>query len=233
MIGAAGRRRIIGVGLMLMSFSSGCVDILSYRFLGQVFTSAMTGNVALMGLDLGQRDFGAASRNMTALASFLAGLAAGAGLLRNGAARPALLLTLGLETLLLLCFGALWRLHGVEVGVYILIGLSAVAMGAQTAVAYRVGMPGISTTYFTGTLTGIVFGLIAPDTARPRRAPRRVAWPLLAFLAYATGAAIAGWYAAGHAAPDLPIGLPLLPCAATVVLAGLIAVVGEQAGHAS
>ena len=44
----------VGVLLMLTSFASGCTEILSYRQPGQVFTSAMTDNAALLGLDLGQ-----------------------------------------------------------------------------------------------------------------------------------------------------------------------------------
>ena len=54
-----------GVGVIavtLMSFASGCMDILSYRRLGQVFTSAMTGNAALLGLGIGQGNLGAMSR---------------------------------------------------------------------------------------------------------------------------------------------------------------------------
>src|SRR4051812_20282706 len=50
-------RASVGVQLAFMSFASGYTDILSYRELGQVFTSAMTGNIALLGLDLGKAIF--------------------------------------------------------------------------------------------------------------------------------------------------------------------------------
>ena len=33
-------------------------------------------------------------------------------------------------------------------------------MGVQSAAAHRIGVPGITTTYFTGTLTNIVFGAV-------------------------------------------------------------------------
>src|SRR4051812_33987157 len=64
---------LVGVKLALMSFASGCADVLSYRELGQVFTSAMTGNIALLGLDLGQGNLPATSRNIAAFAGFLTG----------------------------------------------------------------------------------------------------------------------------------------------------------------
>ena len=59
-------------------------------------------------------------------------------------------------------------------------------MGMQSAVAHRVGVPGITTTYFTGTLTGIVMGSIGgtPAAEGQSRRPRRLQWPVLAFLAY-------------------------------------------------
>ena len=136
------------------------MDILSYRFLGQVFTSAMTGNVALLGLGVGQGNVGAAVRNMTAFACFVAGLVVGAAVMRNGASRGRPIAAALIEAGLLGLFAVFWHLRGVEAALYGLIGLSAVAMGVQSAIAHRIGMPGISTTYFTGTMTGIVFGLV-------------------------------------------------------------------------
>jgi uncharacterized membrane protein YoaK (UPF0700 family) len=73
----------VGINLVLMSFTAGCMDILTYRQLGQVFTSAMTGNAALLGWDLGQGNAPAISRNMAAFVGFLIGLALGVVLLRR------------------------------------------------------------------------------------------------------------------------------------------------------
>ncbi len=219
-------QRSIGAGLALMSFSSGCVDILSYRFLGQVFTSAMTGNIALMGLDLGQGDLLAALRNMTAFAGFVAGLLTGALILRHGASRKRLLAAVLIEATLLLLFALGWHARGVDSALYALIGISAIAMGVQSAAVHRIGMPSVTTTYFTGTLTGIVFGLVGSPTS-PHSPVRRTFWPVTAFLSYVCGAAAAGWYTAGRTALDLPIGLPLLPCIAALGLAVLIALARE------
>ena len=208
--------KVAGIGVMLMSFSSGCVDILSYRFLGQVFTSAMTGNVALMGLDVGQGNMAAAGRNLIAFICFVAGLTFGAVLLRGRKQRSGLMRPLVGELILLLAFAGLWRLHGPQATLYALIGISAVAMGMQSAVAHRIGMSGISTTYFTGTLTNIIFGLVGPAPAHPLV---RVQWPVLAFLAYIVGAVLAGWWTGGMSALDLPLSLPVLPA---VAIAGLV-----------
>jgi uncharacterized membrane protein YoaK (UPF0700 family) len=209
---------VAGIGVMLMSFSSGCVDILSYRFLGQVFTSAMTGNVALMGLDLGQGNIAGAVRNLVAFLCFLAGLLIGAVLLRGREARTGLAWPLACELVLLVAFAGLWRLHGPQLALYGLIGISAVAMGMQSAVAHRIGMSGISTTYFTGTLTNIVFGMVGPA---PRHPIIRVKWPLLAFAAYVLGAVLAGWSSVGMSALEL-LALPALPAVAIAALLAIL-----------
>ena len=215
----------IGLGLMLMSFGSGCMDILSYRFLGEVFPSAMTGNVALMGLSIGQGNVGAAVRNLCAFGGFFSGLLLGAVLLQAAPGRRRFLVTIGLQAVVLLAFALLWDRHGVTAWRYGLIGCAAVGMGLQSAVAHRIGVAGVTTTYFTGTLNNIAFALTGRSAAgAPSPAIRRwTSWPVLAFLSYLAGAVIAGWYIAGRDGIELPIGLPMLPLAATVILAAIIA----------
>lgn len=218
-------RRIIGIGLMLMSLSSGCMDILSYRFLGEVFPSAMTGNVALMGHALGQGDMSGAIRNLSAFGGFVGGLMVGSFLLRDVPGRRQFVLTLSLQSAVLLAFVLLWGQHEQAGWRYGLIGLAAIAMGMQSAVAHRIGVTGVTTTYFTGTMVNIAFGLVArnmPDTP----VSRRVAWPVLAFVSYLVGAVMAGWTITGRTLPDHPIGLPALPLAATVILALIMAFAG-------
>jgi uncharacterized membrane protein YoaK (UPF0700 family) len=225
-------RPAIGVGLMLMSFGAGCVDVLSYRSLGEVFPSAMTGNVALMGLSLGQGDVLGAARNLVALGSFFSGLLLGAFLLRGAPKRARFILTLALQAALLLAFALLWDRHGAARWRYGLIGLAAVGMGLQSAVAFRIGVTGVSTTYFTGTLTNIAFRLVEPHWGEPAGS-RRVGWPMLAFFSYLSGALTGGWSLAGLNIPDLPIGLPALPLATTVILGAIIAIVRPDQSHGS
>lgn len=228
----------VGFELALMSFASGCMDILSYRELGQVFTSAMTGNAALLGLDLGQGNIPATSRNMAAFAGFLFGSGLGAAMLRGHRAEAgrsrAMIVALLMEEALLVAFAALWHYGaGPSSGrlLYGLIALSAVAMGVQSAAAHRIGVPGVTTTYFTGTLTNVVFAVVgrsslSTDATRPGH---RIRWPVCAFLAYLVGAALAGCLQLEPrpmlaAAPAL--GLPALPAVA-IALVLLVALVDE------
>ena len=191
---------LLGIKLVLMSLTSGCMDIFSYRILGQVFTSAMTGNAALLGFDLGQGDIAATSRNMAAFTGFLIGLVIGAAVLRVHPAKPgwfrAMTCALLVEEMLLVAFAALLQLAAgpsFDRLLYGLIGLSAVAMGVQSIVSYHVGVPGVTTTYFTGTLTNIVVGLVGSRSPRPpAQQPPRLRWPCVAFLAYVAGAALTG-----------------------------------------
>ena len=219
---------VVGLALLLMSFASGCMDILSYRQLGQVFTSAMTGNAALLGLGLGEGNLAASSRNLAAFAGFLVGLGLGAILLGTpqDAPRWSRVTTpaLAVEAMLLAVFTALWHYGAGSFSdrLYGLIGLSAVAMGTQSAIAQRIGVPGIATTYFTGTLTSIVVGAVnrrrSPKPAA-RQPLQRLRWPALAFLAYVAGAALTGFL---QLDPEPVLGLapPLwIPALPTIVIA--------------
>lgn len=219
------RAALVGLGLALMSFASGCMDILSYRQLGQVFTSAMTGNAALLGLDLGQGNLPATSRNMAAFVGFLIGLGVGASLLRghrggSGWSRATTRILL-VEEALLVAFAAVWHFGAGPSSdrlLYGLIALSAVAMGIQSAAAHHIGVPGVTTTYFTGTLTNIVVGAVgrgSPPTIAGQP-PRGIRWPASAFLAYVSGAALTGLL--------LPHPEPMPAVAPTVELAALPAV---------
>lgn len=229
---------LVGTNLVLMSFASGCMDILSYQQLGQVFTSAMTGNAALLGLDLGQGNIPAMSRNIAAFVSFLIGLGLGAALLREGKDRPgwsrATTRALLIEEMLLVVFATFWHLGtgpSSDGLLYGLIALSAAAMGVQSSVAQHVGVPGITTTYFTGTLTSIVVGAVGrrvPSTAA-KQPSRRIRWPAFAFLAYIVGAALTGSLLL-HPVTMLTfapaIDLPALP-AVVIAIVLLIALVDE------
>jgi uncharacterized membrane protein YoaK (UPF0700 family) len=202
----------IRLQLVLLGMAAGSMDVLSYLQLGHVFTSAMTGNAVLLGLGIGQGNLAATSRNLAALGSFLLGLALGGVLLKpHGAAgasptaRRDVTRAFTLEAVLLIGFAALWQFGGgpsSELLLYELIGLSALAMGLQSATAHHIGIPGMATTYFTGTLTNIVAAVTAhlrharrPDMAAAPSA-RRTRWQALAFLAYIAAAALTGLMAA-------------------------------------
>ena len=52
--------------LACLSLASGCTDVMTFLNLGDVFTSAMTGNTALLAIAIGRGQLLAASRSQAA-----------------------------------------------------------------------------------------------------------------------------------------------------------------------
>ena len=196
--------------LVLLASAAGCVDAVSYLALDEVFTANMTGNTVLLAISVGQADTGAALRSGTALAGFVAGIGLGALIVRRpGGNRrvwpPVVTAALGLEFALLLALWVGWLFIGPgSSGGYLLIVAAALAMGVQTAAVRRLGVPGVSTTYVSGTLASLtegavsrVYGRQASRTPRGERDYRRSASargglvvPADVWLAYGVGALI-------------------------------------------
>ena len=231
------RRRQVWTGrdtrILVLTWVAGLTDAISYLGLGHVFTAMMTGNTVLLGLALAQGEVSAAWRSILALAGFAAGVAVGALIVdrdrSHGAWPPAVTGALAVEGVLLALFTATWQLTGGarSVGVvYLLILLSGCAMGVQAAAVRRLGVPGIATTYITGTLTNLVVDLVGwLRTARSATAmaPSARTWEhrvgLLAavFLVYGLGAFVGG--VLQDRASPLVAWLPPLALAAVVVTA--------------
>jgi uncharacterized membrane protein YoaK (UPF0700 family) len=162
------RRHERDLMLLALTWAAGNIDAIGYLGLGRVFTANMTGNTVLLGLHLGQEQGGAALRAFVALLSFGVGLVMGALIVERirgaGPWPPAVTWALALEAAMLAAFA---------VGMYLtaslrevieaqaLIAVSAIAMGIQSAAVRRLNVPGIATTYVTGTLTTAVTSLIA------------------------------------------------------------------------
>ncbi len=225
-----------GTELALLSFGSGCMDILSYQEFGEVFTSAMTGNTALLGMKLGQGNLVGIASNLMALVGFLLGLLGGFTLLRRQSAglSNGVVRTLGTELVVLLAFSAAWIWAGgahTDFARYGLIGLAAIAMGLQTAAANAIDLAGISTTFFTGTLTRLVSGVVGrtlPQEHELGSARQQIRWPLIAIAAYILGAAATGFLdARGRVLP--PIALTALPLV-TVAIVLLMALARSRRG---
>ena len=60
------------LGLASLSLASGCTDVLSFLKLGNLFTSTMTGNTALLAVAIGGGQLFAALRSLTVAAVVLA-----------------------------------------------------------------------------------------------------------------------------------------------------------------
>ena len=155
--------------LLALSFAAGYVDALSYLGLNRVLTANMTGNTVLLAIGLAQLDANAAVRSSVALAGFLGGAAVGAWIVERDKAEnvwpSAVTLALAVESVILCVFAAGWQSVGKAPAAFplaILIGLSALAMGVQSAAVRRLEVSGIATTYITGTLTQLVARFVRP-----------------------------------------------------------------------
>jgi uncharacterized membrane protein YoaK (UPF0700 family) len=153
--------------VVLLAWAAGSLDAIGYLGLGNVFTANMTGNAVFLGLAIGQGHGLAALRSVVALAGFALGIALGAAIAgrdRERTAWPsAVNHALLAEAVVLLCFTVTWHLPG-EIGggtrLYLLIALASGAMGIQSAAVRYLNVPGVATTYITGTLTSLVSEVI-------------------------------------------------------------------------
>ena len=152
--------------LVALTFAAGSVDAVALLRL-DVFTAVMTGNIVLLGLAVGQGAFANALRSVIALVAYGVGVVVGARIV--GAVTiethwsTKVTHALALEWVLQAAFLIGWLLTGAHpdgTGAGALIAFSGVAMGIQAATA-RALAPGMSTTYVTGTLTGLLSELSA------------------------------------------------------------------------
>ncbi|MCX4781688.1 YoaK family protein [Streptomyces sp. NBC_01264] len=174
--------------LLVLTVVTGLVDAVSYLGLGHVFIANMTGNVVFLGFALaGERSLSAAA-SLVSLAAFLTGALAGGRFgVRFAAHRGRLLArTMGVQSVLFA--GALATTLAVHDRAdatvrYTLIVLLGVAMGLQNAVVRRLGIPDLTTTVLTLTLTGLAADSGAAGGTGPRPGRR-----LLSVLAMLSGA---------------------------------------------
>lgn len=183
-----------GLALGLLSSTAGVMDGTAFLALGNVFTSAMSGNTIVLGVAIGQGRIHAA---LYALAAFL-GYASGAalGALPLHGATPGIERAIFVEGVFLAVFAAVWTLVGGPAGpteVYLLIVLSAMAMGLQGAAGRALALPGIPTIVITSTLTAVI-GTVAERALGRGRQGAAPATPhqLVSLLAYLLGAVVAG-----------------------------------------
>ncbi|MGH3439186.1 MAG: YoaK family protein [Sciscionella sp.] len=206
-----------------LTLGVGALDVATFTRLGEVFASVMTGNLVLFGLAAARTSGSLAVHSAVAFAGYLTGAAAGTRLAgrsrQEGPVWPRSVTTTLLIGLVVL---AGFTIGWLRTGAYprggtqlVLLATVAAAMGLQTAAMRGLGgNVSVSTTYLTGTLTGVISALVGP---RPRRIDSR---GLLILAAAATGAAIGGTLIA-----IVPDALPALPLAA---LSGVILVAGTQ-----
>ncbi|QKW18153.1 DUF1275 domain-containing protein [Kitasatospora sp. NA04385] len=156
----------LALALFGLTVVSGLIDAVSYLGLGHVFAANMTGNVVVIGFALAGAPGFSVLGSITSLAAFLLG-ANLAGRLTAGRLRPAL----AAETVLHLAAAAVVFAVGTGGTVqYPVIGLLALGMGLRNATVRSLGVPDLTTTVLTMTLTGL-----AAEPGSPRRRRRVLA----------------------------------------------------------
>lgn len=150
------------VRLVALTFGAATTDALSYLGLGHVFPANMTGNTVLLGLGVATHDYGGAYRSSVALGAYLiAAFGFGLATAKNASVRR-VRLGLAAEFCLLLAAASWWLSlsgpprAGATYGLIVLVGA---AMGVQSSVARKLKLPGVTTTYITGTWTALANAL--------------------------------------------------------------------------
>jgi uncharacterized membrane protein YoaK (UPF0700 family) len=178
--------------LLVLTIVTGLVDAVSYLRLGHVFVANMTGNVVFLGFAVADaRDFSIAA-SLLATAAFLAGAVVGGRIGSSANHHRARLLAIATYLQIVLVSAALVVS---SVGLdpadnlvqYSLIVLLALAMGLQNAIARRLGVPDLTTTVLTMTLTGLAAESTLAGGKNPHPA-RRLLATVTMFLGAAVGA---------------------------------------------
>ena len=213
--------------VVVLALTTGSVDATTYLRLGKVFSSVITGNLALLGVSVGQRNTGLAVNAGLALAGYGAGVLVGGALAGTPEEdqptwpRQATV-TLIAELLLLAGFSGGWLAAGGHPSGgprLVLLAVAAAGMGMQATAVRRLGP--MSTTYLTSTLTGVLQALAI------RQWPSEWQRSTGVLLAFVIGAVLAG-LAALQAPAAVPAAV-LVPLAA-VVACSLPAAVHREPG---
>jgi uncharacterized membrane protein YoaK (UPF0700 family) len=147
--------------LLTLTAVTGLVDAVSYLRLGRVFVANMTGNVVFLGFTADPRSGLSAAASIIAIAGFILGaLAGGRAAHALAATRPGhwLAIAFAAEAVIL---GLIAVLAGTSVlpfggdGRFATITLLAVALGVQNSTVRHLGVPDLTTTVLTLTLTGL------------------------------------------------------------------------------
>ena len=146
--------------LFVLTMVTGLVDSVSYLKLGHVFVANMTGNVVFLGFAVADAEDFSIPASLVAIGAFLAGALAGGRLGTSlGHHRGRLLAVASYIKIGLVGAALIISIAPIDpdgyLARYALIVLLALAMGLQNAIARRLGVPDLTTTVLTLTLTGL------------------------------------------------------------------------------
>jgi uncharacterized membrane protein YoaK (UPF0700 family) len=207
--------------LMALTLGSGATDAICFLALGKVFSAFMTGNLVFLGLRISGTPGPVVHSILTPLCAFAVGVVCATLIVnptRGSQVWPRrVTVALSVTAFAELCFVGLWLAvsgHPSVLVTDILLGLSALGMGVQTAAVFSLGIQGVFTTAATATLAVLMGDTAHWSNTRP---DRRVLAGILAALV--AGAALGGALVV-HARSYAPL-LPLLASSSVVVIAAL------------
>jgi uncharacterized membrane protein YoaK (UPF0700 family) len=146
--------------LLTLTFSTGLVDAASYLRLGHVFAANMTGNIVLLGFGIAGAGGLPVVAPVVSLVAFLFGARLGIrlGPRKAGGGAGALPAALGFEAGMLVAATVMAVVVSVRAGAFsgdVVIALLALGMGARNAAVRSLGVPDLTTTVLTMTLTAL------------------------------------------------------------------------------
>jgi uncharacterized membrane protein YoaK (UPF0700 family) len=146
--------------LLALTFSTGLVDAASYLRLGHVFAANMTGNIVLLGFGIAGAGGLPVVAPVVSLVAFLLGARLGIrlGPRKAGGDAGALPAALGFEAGMLVAATVVVVAVSVRAGGFsgdVVIALLALGMGARNAAVRSLGVPDLTTTVLTMTLTAL------------------------------------------------------------------------------
>lgn len=212
--------------LFLLAAASGSADAWSYLGLGHAFVANMTGNTVLTGIAVFQsRDL---IHPLLSLCCYCAGAVTAAIFTRKMHpgivwARP-ITVTLVVEALIMAAAEAGWvalRLHAAAPPLDLLLGGVAFAVGMQSGAMLQLKVPGVVTTYITGTWTNLMSGIIRFETLRDRETwEQKLSFEERLLLqggilaVYFLSAVLAGWLFSHH-----PLAVGAVSAASVIIVA--------------
>jgi uncharacterized membrane protein YoaK (UPF0700 family) len=190
----------------MLAACAGSADAWAYLGLGHAFVANMTGNTVLLGMSVFSVH-GDALHPLTSVICYVLGVITGSLFARKaqpeqeGRAWPVQISgTLLLEAVLLLCSAAAWFLSHPSGSFHpdhtILLGIVAFAIGMQSAAMVQLKIPGIVTTYITGTWTTLMTGLTRLEKQPPaekQKLESRLGMQVAVLAVYFLSAVLAGW----------------------------------------
>jgi len=200
--------------VVVLALTTGAMDAATYLRLGKVFSSVITGNLALLGVAAGQQNLNLAENGGLVLAGYGLGVLIGGAIAgipedREPVWPRQVTMALAAELLVLAAFSGGWLASGGHPAGGARLALLAVAggaMGMQSTAVRRLGQ--MSTTYLTSTLTGLLQALAI------RRWPSQWQRSTGVLAAFVAGAALGA--VAALESPSLVPAAVLIPLAAVV-----------------